>query len=327
MKYATIGSNIITEEFLSIASQIQDFTYKAVYSREQEKAEKFAKKYGVDRVYTDLEMLAKDSEIDMVYIASPNSLHYEQSILMLKNKKNVLCEKPFASNIRQAEEMFEMAEKNGVIIMEAMRPIHDKGYRVLQEQIKKIGQIIKVHLHYSKYSSKYNRFLAGEQTNIFDLKFSGGALMDLGVYPIAFLVGLFGKPEEVQAFALSLSSGVDGASIIIAKYSNMLASLECAKISTSHAECVIEGEKGTIYLPYVRDMETFRIVYHNGEEVEIRRKKGENTFIYEIIDFIEMVKTGKDYKKYKQISLDTISLLDRIRAITGIYFPSDNHIR
>ncbi len=121
IRFATVGTNWITERFLEAASAIDDFQLTAVYSRTEERAAEFAGKHGAAHYFTSLKEMAESKAYDAVYLASPNAFHKEQAVLFMEHGKHVLCEKPFASNARETDEMIHAAKTNGVLLMEAMK--------------------------------------------------------------------------------------------------------------------------------------------------------------------------------------------------------------
>lgn len=308
---------------MEIANQHPDLEYMATYSRDAKKAESFSAKHGSKQIYTDLNALANASEVDAVYIASPNALHYTQALCLLEGGKHILLEKPFCSNVSQAKHLFDIAKKKGLALLEAMRPIHDVGFASLKKELGNIGPIRKCYLNYSKYSSKYDDYKAGKRMNIFDPNCSAGAIMDIGVYPVAFMIALFGKPMSVISQSIHLDSGVDGATSAIASYDGFYCVIDSSKISTSTVPCAIEGENGSVYLPYIRDVEKFCIQYKDKCERTIQREACSNTFLYEVNAFVEMVKHGTDFETYRDITIATMAVLDEIRKQNGIHFPDD----
>ena len=211
IKFATIGTSKITKQFLEVAALCPEFKLWAVYSRDFEKAMEFGKVYGAEKYYDSLDVLANDEEVDAVYIASPNSLHYEQAKLMIQGKKHVLCEKPMGSNQYEVGRLIELAKSNHVILLEAMRSTFDPGMEAIKNNIYKLGTVRHVSFQFCQFSLRYLSFLKGEDLSVFSSELSGGALMDLGVYCVHPLVELFGKPNEVFAAPILLKNGIDGA--------------------------------------------------------------------------------------------------------------------
>ncbi|MGL5353927.1 MAG: Gfo/Idh/MocA family protein, partial [Clostridium sp.] len=178
IRVGIVGTNNLTDWFLSGAKEVYGFELAAVYSRTENRARDFAHKYGVKTIFTDLEVMAKSELIDAVYIASPNSLHAEQSMLFLNNKKHVLCEKAFGSNTEEVQAMIKAAKENKVLLMEAMKTTLLPNFLVIKENIHRIGKVRRVFTSFCQYSSRYDKYKNGEVLNAFKPELSNGALMD-----------------------------------------------------------------------------------------------------------------------------------------------------
>ena len=176
-----VGTNFITDRLIEGAKLVSDAKISAVYSRSEEKGKEFAEKHNIEYVFTSLEEMAKSDVIDAVYIASPNSLHASQAILFLNNKKHVLGEKAFASNTKEVDEMIKAAKENNVVLMEAMKSTLLPNFKVVKDNLYKIGKVRKYFASYCQYSSRYDKYKAGEVLNAFKNELSNGALMDIGV--------------------------------------------------------------------------------------------------------------------------------------------------
>lgn len=162
IRFASIGTGWIAGEFLKGAREVEGLEYTACYSRSQEKGEEFAKQWGAQKVYTDLEAMAEDKEIDAVYIASPNALHYSQSKLFLQHGKHVICEKPITVEPEQLMELQQLAEQKGLVYMEALIGVYLPEMQILQGAVERLGGVHLARLDFSQYSSKYPAYLAGE---------------------------------------------------------------------------------------------------------------------------------------------------------------------
>lgn len=195
IKYGVIGSGWIAEEFVRGAQTVDGTCFAAMYSRTYEKGKEFAQKFGCEKVYTDLNEFAQ-SDIDAVYIASPNSLHYEQSKLMLENGKHVLCEKPITIIPDEFEELFALAQSKKLIYTEAIMMMHSPLKNNLKNALGKIGNITSAHFDFSQLSSKYKALVNGENPNIFNPEMKTGCLRDLGIYCFYPAVEYFGLPEK-----------------------------------------------------------------------------------------------------------------------------------
>ena len=198
--FATIGTSKITQKFLSAAKECEGFKLVAVYSRDIKKAEQFAGEQGAERFYDSLDMLVADKDVEAVYVASPNYMHYKHVMKLLKAGKHVFCEKAIASNNAEAEEMFRTAQERNLVLLEAVRPVFDPGMQAIKNNLYKLGAIRKANISYCQYSSRYDSFKEGQEHNIFSRECSAGALMDIGVYCVHTLLYLLGNAGENQRF-------------------------------------------------------------------------------------------------------------------------------
>lgn len=323
VRFAIIGTNFIVKRFLEAAYLLDEFRFIALFSRDKEKGRTFTHDLKSIQVFDDLECLAKSDDVDAIYIASPNCCHASQSILMLENNKHVLCEKPIASNLLEWNGMLEASKMNNKIILEAMRPLYTPGYKVIKDHIKKIGTIRKVNFNFNQYSSRYNNFKSGILENAFKPELSNGALMDIGIYCVEVLVGLFGKPEQIFAKGFILPDSIDAMGNIIAIYDGMIANLNYSKITNSELPCEIQGEEGTIYFSRIFAPCNIKIKYNNGVEEKLINDTEQNDMVYEIKAFLNMIKGISDISEYNQISSIAMEFLDRAREQIGIVFPAD----
>lgn len=325
VRFGVVGTNWITESFLQAASQLDDFSLNAVYSRTSERATEFAAKYGVTLTFTDLESMAKSSEIDAVYIASPNSLHAEQAILFMNHGKHVLCEKPIASNAGEVKAMIQAAKENNVLLMEALKSTLVPNFKSVQQHIHTIGKIRRYVASYCQYSSRYDAYKQGVVLNAFNPAFSNGALVDIGIYCIYPLVVLFGKPLEVQANGLLLESGVDGEGSILLKYEEMEAVIMYSKITNSTIPFEIQGEEGNIRIDKVNTPEQVEIYYRNGTVEDITQPQRSDSMFYEAQEFIELIQAGQleSSTNSHANSLAVMEIIDEARKQIGVVFPSD----
>jgi predicted dehydrogenase len=327
IRFGIIGTNWITEDFIKAAREHDDFQLSAVYSRGEDTGQAFADKHQIPKVYTDIEAFASSQQIDAVYIASPNSLHAEQAILLMQQGKHVLCEKPIASNTAEVERMFDVAKEHNVVLMEAMKSTLTPNFKVIQDNLHKLGTVRRFFASYCQYSSRYDQYLKGNILNAFKPEFSNGALMDLGVYCIYPLVVLFGKPEQVQGSGLLLDSGVDGQGSILIKYKELDAVIQFSKISDSYASAEIHGEKGTMIFDKISRPDEVVIRYRNGEVEELTQPQKDNAMYYEVAEFIQLIQSGKKESTVnsRENSRITMEMMDETRRQMGLIYPADNH--
>ncbi|WP_110113502.1 Gfo/Idh/MocA family oxidoreductase [Bacillus sp. CGMCC 1.16541] len=325
VRFAIIGTNWITERFIEDARQHQDFEVTAVYSRTSEKAAEFAAKVGASVTFTDLEEMATSDTFDAVYIASPNSFHAEQAILMMNHGKHVLCEKPMASNTREVKAMIDTAKKNNVLVMEAMKSTLLPNFKAVEENLHKIGQVRRYFASYCQYSSRYDKYKQGTVLNAFDPTFSNGSLMDIGIYCIYPLVTLFGKPTDIKAVSYMLESGVDGEGSILLKYDDKDAVIMYSKITDSSLPTEIQGEDGSIIIDKIHTAEQVEVRYRNGEKEDVTVPQSQHTMFYEANEFIELVKSGKTESSVNSFerSLITMEIMDEVRKQIGLVYPND----
>lgn len=325
VRFGVVGTSNITERFLKSGAAVEEFELNAVYSRSTEKAEEFALRYGCKNIFTSLEQMAKSELIDAVYIASPNSFHHEQSILFLENKKHVFCEKPMASNSREAAEMVKAAKENEVLLMEGMKTTPLPSFQVLKDNLYKIGKIRRYFASYCQYSSRYDKYKEGIVLNAFKNELSNGAVMDIGVYCIYPMVSLFGMPKEITANAIMLESGVDGQGTVLFKYNDMDAQIMYSKIANSYLPSEIQGEEGTIIIDNIHDMKDITIKYRNGSSEVISIEHVLEDMAYEIKEFISLINNNlleSSINSHKN-SLNTIKVIEEIRRIIGLVYPAD----
>lgn len=245
MNLATIGSGAIVDLAYESIRPLENIHPTAVYSRTAKKAESYAAKHGVSKAYDSLEAMFADPDIDTVYIASPNSLHYPQAMQALKAGKHVILEKPFTPSLEQTQELFETAKQNGVKIFEAITNIHTPNFHRLKECMGMAGIIREGVLNFSQYSSRYARYMNHEVANVFDPAMDGGALMDINIYNIHLALGLFGQPQAVHYYPVIGWNGIDTSGSLILEYPERVLTCIGSKDSSSEYLAFLQGELGT----------------------------------------------------------------------------------
>lgn len=324
--FGTVGTGWITESFIQAAQLSGQWQLAAVHSRTADKAKHLADTYHSPNYYTDLEEMAKSPAIQAVYIASPNSVHFEQALIFLKNKKHVICEKPIFSNSAELEEAYRVAEENGVFLFEAIRNMHTPNFQILKEKLPLAGKLRSTMLTYIQYSSRYDLFLQGEEPNIFSAAFSGGALVDLGVYPLYLAVGLFGVPKSVAYHPVLLRSGVDGSGTLVLEYGDFVCTILCSKISHSVLPCEIHGEAGTFVLGDAAPISEITFIdSHTKESKILSVKQEEQNMVYECINIAEFIETNNvaEYEKFKNWSKIVLRITEEARKQNNIIFTSE----
>ena len=260
LRIATIGTSMITDDFIQVVNANDQAAFVGTLSRDAERGAAFTAEHGGERNFTALDELASADDVDAVYIGSPNALHYEQALACIAGGKHVIVEKPFCATEAQALEVFRAAEAAGVVALEAMRPLHDPAFHAIEDALGEIAPIRRASLRFGKYSSRYNEILAGHATNIFDCNMASGSLMDIGVYTVEPMVEIFGMPSGLTSMTTlldpatqQLTNGpIDGCGSILASYGGGRISVELAhsKITNDLLPSQIEGERGTIQIPW-----------------------------------------------------------------------------
>ncbi len=325
IRYATIGTGWIVQEFIQGAELVDGLSLSAVYSRNTDTGERFAAKFGSPEVYTDLCKLAESNKIDAVYIARPNALHYKQSKLFLEQGKHVICEKPITVTPKEHDELADLALKKGLIYMEAIMMLHLPARKRLHEALGKIGNITTARFDFSQYSSKYGIFLDGGLPNIFNPELATGCLMDLGIYPIYAALDLFGVPERVVTTAGFLSSGTDGFGNSVFVYEDKQVNLSYSKIGQSMLGSEIIGDKGTIVIPSISKLIDMKIVYHDGTaEILTGNTQKYELMSHEARSFFRYITDYDTYQAEYQcnyhLSQSVSRQLEQMRIQAGIQF-------
>jgi len=326
MRCGTIGTSRITHRFIEAAQDSGKIAITAVYSRTERKAKKLADQYGIGTIFTDLKAMAKSDAIDCVYIASPNSLHFEQAVLFLIHNKHVICEKPIFSNEEELDEAFQIADKHDVFLFEAMRNVHVPNFKQLQSSLPRIGKVRSIFLHRVRYSSKYDDYLKGEIPNVFSPDFSGGALMDLGIYPLHLAISLFGKPLVVDYKAVKLSTGVDGSGTLVLDYGDFSCTILCSKISTSYLHCELHGEEGSISFEDAAKLNNIQYINRQMKQpLGIPSPDIEHDMAYEIKRFLDIIETKdiETYKLFRSQSKLALQIIDEARRQNQIVFTCE----
>ena len=326
IRLGTIGSGFIVHNILDAVKPVDGIRCVAVYSRTEEKGRPLAEKYQVEKVYTDMDAFLADEEINCVYVASPNLLHYEQTKKALLAGKNVLCEKPFCTKLEHAKELAAIAKEKGLFLMEAVPTTYLPNFEVLKRELPKIGRIKLVQGNFSQYSSRYDAFLRGELPNIFNPAFAGGCLMDINFYNVYLNVALFGMPKQVQYFPnISDIAHIDTSGVLIMQYDDFVSTNTGAKDTWGENFFLIEGEQGYIYAEGGScSLRNLKVVTKDSEE-SFWGQEDDDRWKYEMKYLTERL-LADDYEgfyKKLDITLDTVEIMENARLKAGIRFPKD----
>ena len=322
MRYGVIGTGWIAKSFIDGAREVCDSEFAAVYSRTAESGNRFAAENKIEKVYTDINEFSK-GDFEAVYIASPNRLHYEQSKLMLKSGKHVICEKPITVEPEELEELQALADEKGLIYVEAIMYMFNPARDLLKDALGKIGKITSVHFDFSQLSSKYPAYQRGELPNIFNPALATGCLMDLGIYCVYPALDLFGLPEKITACAHFMESGADGSGTAGLLYPDKLITFTYSKLGQDRLGSQIFGDEGTIKIESISKLINMSVTAKNGDIQEIIGDVPKEKLMgYEALGFESFIANPSDeyYHVTRQRALQVSRVMKQIRDICGIRF-------
>lgn len=314
MKVGIVGNGMIVpiaiEAMLRAAIEVT-----SLWCRNESKGKPIVEKYRIQNQYTEYQVFLGDDSFDTVYIGLTNTLHYQYAKDAILAGKHVIVEKPFTVSVTEAKELQALALKYGCMLFEAILSRYSQNYEHLREELPKIGNIKLIQANFSKYSSRYDKFRKGIMTPTFDKACGGGALMDLNVYNIHFVVGLFSMPKKVQYYPNLAENSVDTSGILIMEYPDFQAVCTAAKDSSSDPFVIIQGEEGTIVYPerpgYVRYGERHDRLTNLTEEIDVVVEEDpmKNEFLYmqEIID----TKNTEQMNAWLEKSIATVAVLEQ----------------
>lgn len=245
MKLGIVGAGMIVKDFFRFIHDVDgvELIGIAATSNEVDVVKKMAQEEHIKYYHTCYEELLENQEVEVVYVATPNHLHYQMCKQALRAHKHVICEKPFTSNIEELRELDQIAQQENLILLEAISTQYLPNVLEIKKQLKEVGNVKIVTANYSQYSSRYNAFKEGEILPAFDYKKSGGALMDLNIYNIHLMVALFGEPLDIQ-YKANVQRGIDTSGLIVLDYGTFKAVLIGAKDCKAPLSTTIKGIKG-----------------------------------------------------------------------------------
>ncbi|MDZ7738910.1 MAG: Gfo/Idh/MocA family oxidoreductase [Bacteroidales bacterium] len=321
--WGIIGPGRIARKFTAGLKQLENARLHSVVSRSEERAEAFATEHGYSKAYGDYLAFASDPELDIVYVATPHSHHHEHSLLCLRNGKAVLCEKPFALNSLQLDEIINAAMENKVFLMEALWPPFQPSYIKAREVIMD-GRAGKVQYIISKFSFKAPYDPEGRA---FNPELAGGALLDIGIYPVMDALRFMGKPDNIETSTVFAGTGVDESIAILFAYADGRgASLYSSFGNDGGISTEIICEKANISLGRGRDMiQHVKIEYACGDTEEFTYKPEGMGFQYEAEEVMDCIDKGSKESAVVPLSFsrDLLATLDRIRKKAGIIYPPE----
>ena len=323
LKLGVIGTGAISHHFIEAAHTSGEYKLVAVYSRKLETAATFASRYQDIQLFDQVEDFFKSS-FDVVYIASPNSLHFAQAKAALSAGKHVILEKPAVTQPQEWLDLRHTAEKNHCFIFEAARNYHEKAFTIIKNFLAD-KQILGADFNYAKYSSKMPDLLAGLRPNVFSDRFAGGALMDLGIYPIYAAVRLFGKALDTSYQGQQLENSMDLNGDGILFYPDFQVHIKTGKNITSNLPCEIYTADGTLRLDTIEHIRSAIFTDHKGDDIHLPIQQATHTMTEEVAAFANMI-TQPDQSLYQNWLNDASHvhhLLYSMRQKAGIRFEAE----
>ncbi|SEQ95073.1 Predicted dehydrogenase [Hyunsoonleella jejuensis] len=320
INWGIIGLGNIAHKFATDLLTIEGAKLYAVASRNQDKAHAFADKYLAVTAFDSYEALAKDKNIDAVYIATPHALHMENTLLCLKQGIAVLCEKPFAMNYNEVSKMIATAKANNVLLMEALwtyfLPHYQYVLKALEDKI--FGDVIKLEADFGFYRAFDN------SSRLFNKSLGGGSLLDIGIYPIFAAISTLGMPKNIEAKAGYFKNGADSSCDMLFEYdNNAKAYLKSTLVEDTGTEAIFYCERGTIKINSMFHMPTtVTLIPKNGTPETL--DFGYNTigYNYEAIHFNELLRQEKTESNVMTFAFSEqlIKTLDHVRSLINLEY-------
>ena len=300
MKISIAGTGKIAEEVMRMLHEefAGEIEVTGIYAREQsvEHAIDLCQAYAqTGVVYTDFERMLQEAEADFVYIANANHVHHEYAMQAMKAGRNVIVEKPIAVDRVQTEELIDTAIQRCVYCLPAYSLLYMPMFRKLQEFVPKLGTIRMLHCNYAQRSSRYDRYLNGELTPVFDPAMAGGTLADLNVYNLCFAIALFGPPRTVRYECNRGFNGIDTSGTLLCHYPTSLAVLSASKDSDGLSYGCIQGEEGYIEVHgSVSILDSFTVHLRGQEPVTFKSETGHHRLSYEFREFLSLIENRQE---------------------------------
>lgn len=323
LKLGIIGTGSISHHFIEAAHASGQYQLVSVYSRNLETAEQFASRFSNVQLFDQMDAFLMSS-FDVVYIASPNSLHYSQAKAALSSDKHVILEKPAVTQPQEWQDLVQTAKKHQCFIFEAARNYHEDAFATIKSFLAD-KQVLGADFNYAKYSSKMPDLLAGDTPNVFSDRFAGGALMDLGIYPIYAAVRLFGKPTHATYQAQKLGNSIDLNGDGMLYYPDYQVHIKAGKNITSNLPCEIYTTDGTLTLNTIEHVSSAIFSNHQGNETHLAIQQAPHTMTEEVAAFANIIKQPEQtlYQSWINDATYVHDLLYTMRQDAGIRFEAE----
>ena len=314
MNLGIVGAGMIVKDFLSFTHEIPEIKLEAIVARNIENLKNLQSIYNIKEIFTDLDECLSNPSIDTIYVAVPNNLHYSVAKKALEAGKNVICEKPFTLDYNETVELFQLAESENLILIEAITNQYLPNYLEIKENLSQIGNIRLVECNFSQLSSRYEAFKKGIITPVFDKNQGGGVLGDLNIYNIHFVVGLFGAPKNSEYYP-NIVREVDTSGILILEYDEFKVVCIAAKDTYNNSYANIQGDKGLIKVIGTLNEVPNYIIKNKEVEMKVNKNIHKHRMYSEFKKFIDVI-DNKDFdfmQKQKEHSLAVMEIFDKSR--------------
>jgi len=328
IRWGILGAGRIARKFASDLKLVSDAQLVAIGSRSMESAEEFAAEFPLQYKHDSYEALAANENVDVIYIATPHNLHYENTLLCLQHNKAVLCEKPFAMNVHQTKEMIALAKEKNIFLMEALWTKFLPHYNKLQSLLKenKLGEARSVLINFGFRPSK------PAPARMYDPALGGGTIMDIGIYNVFMAMSVLGKPDVIEASMTPAATGVDEQCAILFKYKNgALAQLFSTFSSDLATEADISGTEGRIRLTsrFYAPSSTIEFYADRIDSKEVIEVEKEDGFGYQyearhVTECLQKGLTESPVVKFED-TIELMEMLDKIRSIAGVRYATDKN--
>jgi predicted dehydrogenase len=326
MRLGIVGTGMIVDMVGDhLASWGIDVAAVAGTPRSRDKVNELADKYGAAGRYVDYHDLMADPNVDTVYVAVPNFLHLEVSEAALRAGKDVICEKPLASNEREAQRLADIARECRRFLWEAVVTTRQPNFKIIRDELlPRIGTVKIATVNYSQYSSRYDAFRAGKVLPAFDPAKAGGALMDLGLYSLTFALGLFGEPVSA-CYRANVERGIDTSGIVDLDYNGFRVICICAKDCGAPSYAIIQGTDGYIHMPSMPSACGAATLHLNDGTEEVYDHSLPVMWEGEFREFLAQQQAGDLEECYRQLdqSLLVSRVQNTVRREAGVIFPAD----
>jgi scyllo-inositol 2-dehydrogenase (NADP+) len=319
LRFGIIGTNFISEWFIAACRTTAGrATPAAVYSRNLERGRGFAGAQGVADAFDDLDALL--DAVDAVYVASPNAAHHPQAMQAIAAGRHALVEKVMGTSTAQVEEILGAARAAGVIAMEAVRNVHTPAHQLVRNTLPRLGTLRHARLEKLQYSSRYDRFRAGEHLNAFDPTLGNSALADIGVYPLQPALDLFGVPPRTSGASVWLANGFEGGGSLQLDYGTLVADVVYSKIAAGIGPSVINGEDASLVLDDPGELSRIELHERGGATTVLLEGPPvapADTMRHELVDFLDQVDAGGIDPRWSELTVASRRIMDEQLARGG----------